>query len=598
MRGRVILSALILEVSFALLTMSQKLFFVALSLTVVPGIVEAAPIHAQQRVAQRSVKAVEKMAKIPVPLTVRSWADLSRAYYERVLDPHAQGDSFPVVRILPDEAGFHIKSYLGGGYDTEVFSALLSVIGSKLVGLDPQNFKGVNYVERAKAWYDPTLGIYRHRVGERGPVVHADIYGYWPAIQGLMLAAQYPRDAEFAHQAQTTFEAFNDIARGCGCPDRANFDTLGWNFEKRRAEGRPEPMNRLGNAPSVAWVLMVGAQQMGNAEMLANARAAMQWYAQHPGRYEISHVMGPLTAARLNVQEGAEPIDMDRVLAAWFGDGPGERCSWGITTGTRINGMTCDGLDGAKWENNGFYAFTMGTLQGPAWLVPVVRYDQRYARAIARYALNAANSARLLQGEGVNEEHQDHALWKAKWDKNNTFFYEGLASQGPGNAEGLKPYARGDVVLNGWGAGHARVPGDQYVQQRREWFGNTPGNLALYMGSSVGFLGGIMKQTEVPGVLRWDCTATDWFHPPAYPTHLYYNPFARLQTVRLDLAEKVDLYNTVTGRFVARGARSGFRLRLQAEEAAVLVQVPRGAHLERRKGHLLADGIVIDYRNG
>lgn len=42
--------------------------------------------------------------------------------------------------------------------------------------------------------------------------------------------------------------------------------------------------------------------------------------------------------------------------------------------------------------------FAMGTLIGPSWLIPVVRYDQRYAAGIARYALNAAASSRIFQG--------------------------------------------------------------------------------------------------------------------------------------------------------------------------------------------------------
>ncbi len=105
---------------------------------------------------------------------------------------------------------------------------------------------------------------------------------------------------------------------------------------------------------------------------------------------------------------------------------------------------TCDGLDGARWGDDGFYAFSMGSLQGPAWLVPVVRYDQRYARAIARYALHLANSARLLQGDGLDADHQDHAAWKAKWDKDNLFFYEGLKSWDPTPSPAFKPYATGE----------------------------------------------------------------------------------------------------------------------------------------------------------
>ncbi|RYX80409.1 hypothetical protein EON83_28765 [bacterium] len=546
--------------------------------------------------AQLSIATVERMPRLPTPLAIRPWSSLSKTYYQRVLNPHAKGNQFPMVSIDAQKPGFRIRTYVGQDYDSEAFSALLAVVGSKLAGLDPTHLDGENYVQRSKAWYDPEIGLYRHRIGERNPVVHADIYGYWPAIQGLMLASQYPDDAEFQRQASTTFAAFQRIARGLGCPDNPNYDVLGWDFEKNMAAGRLEPMNRLGHAPSVAWVLMAGAAQTGDAEMLANARATMQWYAAHPGRYEISHVMGPLTAARLNVQQGGAEINMDSMMSAWFGEGSMERCPWGITSGTLLDGKSCDGLDAARWENNGFYAFSLGTLQGPAWLVPVARYDQRYARAIARYALNVANSARLLQGEGLDRTHQDHATWKARWDKDNILFYEGLASKGPGNANALTPYARGDAILNGWNTRHPRVPDDQYLQQREQWFGDTPFNIALYMGNSVGFLGGIMRDTNQPAILCWDCTATDWFHPTAYPTHLYYNPYGEAKSVRLELKQSCDLYDTVSGRIVARGAKNGFRLNLGPDEAAVIVQVPRDAQMERQGNQLLANGVVVDYR--
>jgi hypothetical protein len=262
----------------------------------------------------------------------------------------------------------------------------------------------------------------------------------------------------------------------------------------------------------------------------------------------------------------------------------------------QFGAITCDGLDGARWGDDGFYAFTMGSLQGPAWLIPVVRYDQRYARAIARYALHAANSARLLQGEGLDANHQDHAVWKAKWDPQNLLFYEGLKSWDPGPDRTLRPYATGDPVLLGWDTGHSRIDPREYFLQRSQWFGNTAYNLSLYMGNHVGFLGGIVELTDVPGILCWDCLTTDWFGPPAYPTHLYYNPFQKTHNITLHLAEPVDLYDLVASAFVARNAKDGDSLTVSPDQALVLVQVPPGAKIKYQASQLIAGGVVTDYR--
>ena len=364
-----------------------------------------------------------------------------------------------------------------------------------------------------------------------------------------------------------------------------------------RPGGRREPMNVLGNAPSVAWMLVVGAALTGDPDMVACARAAVRWHIAHPGRYELSHAMGPLAAARLNAL-GGEQFDLGAVLAAWFGDGDPQRHPWHVTAGTRgDHGETCDGLDGARWAGDGYYAFTMGSLQGPAWLVPVARYDQRWAKAIARYALHLANSARLLQGEGLDDQHQDHAAWKRTWDPGNLFFYEGLKSWDPSPARSLRPYATGDVVLLGWARGHVGIPAADYLAQRAAWFGDTALNISLYMGNHVGFLGGIVAATDVPGVLCWDCLATDWFHEPAYPTHLYWNPFAEPRTVTVVPAQTCDLYDAVAGGIVARRVTRAQPLRFAADQAMVLVEAPCGAAAVRTGTMLRIGGVVVDHRS-
>jgi hypothetical protein len=548
---------------------------------------------------QVDIPTTEKMSQVPSPLDVRDWRQIAQKYYEQVLNPNAQGQYFSIVKIDPARPGFQIKTYLGSSFKDEGFTCLSAVIGSKLVGLDPRNLDGVDYVTLTDAWYDPKHGVYRHNIGDTSPVLDADIYGYWDAILGMILAAQYPDNKKLAAHARTSVEAFRIIAHGMGAPAAPHYDELGWDFQKNMPGGRSEPMNRLGHAPSVAWALLVGNQlNGGDPDLLACARATMQWYSSHPGRYEISHVMGPLVAARINSMGGDDQIDLGKVLNAWFGDGDIEHHPWGITSDTNLDGITCDGLDGAKRPNNGFYAFSMGSLQGPAWLVPVVRYAPRYARAIARYALNAANSIRLLEGYDLDANHQDHFVWKAKWDPDNLFFYEGLASSDPTSEAKYKPYARGDPVIFGWGTGQDKLDPKTYQEERQKWFGNTADNIALYMGNHVGFLGGISSLTKIPGIISWDCVTTDWFHPPAYPTQLVYNPYSQDKVLTLDLgASPIDLYDACQGSWIGQGLHGKFSLLLKADSAYVLVRVPTGLKISSRNGHLYAADIVVDWHS-
>ena len=546
-------------------------------------------------VAQLTVPATERMTALPSPLAVRPWGAVARAYYQVVFDPQHKGEGFPAV-VIESDGRFRMKSYLGSNYDTEAFTCLAALAGAKLSGLDPKSLHGIDFLAQAKGWYDPATGLFRHRAGERGPDISADIYGYWPAILGLVLADLYPEDADFRHAAETTFLAFHQIAHGVGAPGHPDFSGLGWNFSTRAAGGRNEPMNRLGHAPSVAWVLMAGGATTGVHDMLECSRAAMQWYIDYPGRYEVSHMMGPLTAARLNTM-GVEKLDLSRVLNAWFGDGPPDQNPWLVTTGTTQGGLTCDGLDAAR-AGADFYAFSMGSLQNPAWLVPVVRYDPRYARAIGRYALHAANSCRLLQGAGLPAENQDHAAWKAKWDPDNLFFYEGLRSWDPTPQHSLSPYATGDPVSNGW-TGKPQVSAENYLTQKAAWFGQIPYHIALYMGNHVGFLGGIVEKTDVPGILSWDCVKTDWFHPPAFPTRLVFNPYPQAKTVQLDLGPvPVHAYDLVARRFLLRDVSGKQSLTLAADTAAVVVLIPvTAAQPGNQDQRFVSDHTVIDWNH-
>jgi hypothetical protein len=545
--------------------------------------------------AQCPVAVVERMPRVPEPMNLLDWGAVARAYYDFVLNPATRVDGNPLAIVKEGEAGFRMPSYVGPKAGDEAMTCLSAVIGAKLSGLDPRKHNGIDWVQAAKAWYSPKLGIYRHNRGDNNPVVHADIYGYWAAIQGLMLAAQYPEDADLKQHVRTSVAAFLKIAHGMGCPDQPNFDVLGFNLQTGKPDGRNEPMNRFGHAPSVAWPLVVGASLDPNPDLIACARAALRWQVEHPGRYEVSHMMGPLAAARLNAEFGGD-IDLGRIMAIWFGDGKRDRHSWQITVGARFGGLTCDGLDGAKWDEkeHSFLAFAMGTLQGPAWLVPVARYDQRYARAIARYALHAANSTRLFQGVDLDWEHQDHKDWKDQWDPKNLLFYEALAPWDWSDKRTFRPYATGDPIRCGWGC--TKVGPKEYLEQKKAWFSKSSNNLSLYMGNHVGFLGGICALTDVPGILRWDCVATDWFHAPAYPTYLYYNPHDAAKTVTVSLEKSADLYDLVAGRSIAKSVRADYKMALAPDQVVVLVHVPTEGKVRRQGGRMMVNDVPVDYR--
>lgn len=92
--------------------------------------------------------------------------------------------------------------------------------------------------------------------------------------------------------------------------------------------------------------------------------------------------------------------------------------------------------------------------------------------------------------------------------------------------------------------------------------------------------------------------ATDWFRAPAYPTFLIYNPFADAKTITLPVGPGVcDLYDAVTGQFIAREVAGAVSLRLAPDQAMVLVLAPSRGRISRAGARLSINDVVVDYRS-
>jgi hypothetical protein len=59
--------------------------------------------------------------------------------------------------------------------------------------------------------------------------------------------------------------------------------------------------------------------------------------------------------------------------------------------------------------------------------------------------------------------------------------------------------------------------------------------------------------------------------------------------------KKVDLYNTVAGKFIARNISSSAQIKLAPQSAAVIVCVPAGGKVTYEGKKMLVNGIVVDY---
>jgi hypothetical protein len=124
-------------------------------------------------------------------------------------------------------------------------------------------------------------------------------------------------------------------------------------------------------------------------------------------------------------------------------------------------------------------------------------------------------------------------------------------------------------------------------------------HFSVYSSTSVGIFGAIISKTEDEKILQLDCLKTDFFHAPAHPTYLCFNPCHEDKKIHFDVGPtRVGLYVAVAKRRIRKGAEGKASVLLAADSAALIVQAPAGAKLASAGSELLANGVVVDYWAG
>jgi len=114
-----------------------------------------------------------------------------------------------------------------------------------------------------------------------------------------------------------------------------------------------------------------------------------------------------------------------------------------------------------------------------------------------------------------------------------------------------------------------------------------------------GYMAALYQTSSVPGILQIDCVATEAFPPATWPTYLYYNPYANVTQVNLNVGPGAKhLYNLVTGAFLATNVSGNTTLTLSPDSSIVLVLCPATNALSQSGQKLLVGSVVVDYQNG
>jgi len=540
-------------------------------------LISSSSLFAQQIVIPR----IEMMPDFPQPYEMRNWKRVAQAYDSLVFNEFLSGQYLPLIKITeqtinyPDHPSFGLHSYVGTATPSsgEAINVLPSVIGATLCGIDKGNQFGKNWVLFCEEYFNKVSGedVYlNHPSAQSG---HDWWYETMPNIFFYQLNSLYPHTGDFDAQFTSVARSWLEAVKAMGGNDTPwevpEMNYRAWNLRmmKPLTEGVPEPEA----AGALAWILYSAYQQTGNIAWREAAEWSMEYLngLETNPSYELQLSYGTYTAARMNAEMGTT-YDVEKMVN-WCFD-IGSLRNWGAIEGT-WGGLDCDGLIGEQSAGGTGYAFTMNGFQQAAALLPLVRYDDRYAQALGKWTLNLANASRLFYANYLPDENQDARDWTSLHDPGSAIAYEALKE----TLDGRAPFATGDAVRGGWAAT----------------------NLALYGSSHVGMLGGIVSSTNVEGILQLDLLKTDFYRNEAFSTYLYYNPHTSSQEVQLDLGgNSYDIYECTTNQFLTYNQTGQYLLSMPPGQARVLVLVSAGLEISYSFDHTYAGGVVIDYLNG
>lgn len=524
---------------------------------------------------QRPIPRVEQMPNLPEPFRMRDWNRLARDYDAFVFDLSMTGEYLPLVwlddsRVNADGPGFGMPSYVGdarmSGPNAEGITCMGAVLGATVAGID-KRAGGHDWVAMCRQWFNRETGESLPLNNQRGDTGGSFWYEIWPSLVYFALSDRYLDVEGLDAEVRTAADRWQGACRVMGeGPAAPGFDHTAFDFDTMQPVD-----NGLWREPdaaaALAWLEYAAWKRYGDPGHLRAAEWCLNWLHGRRANpyYENLMPWGALAAARLNAERGTW-YDTDKFVNWCFGISEC-RGGWGVIA-DRWNGYDCHGLLGSV-DNNGGYAFAMNTFTQAGALVPLVRYDDRYARAIGKWMLNAANAARLFYPDAWPARNQSSAFWTG--DPQHVIAYEGLRKEWNGRS----PIAMGDPIEMGWGP---------------------KTDLGLYGSSYVGFFGGIIAPTNDPRILRLDCLATDFFRDRAYPTYLYYNPYREPRKVRISVgSEPRDVYDATRDAFVRRSVRGSTDLLLAPDSAALIVLAPSGGEVTRDGMRTLVDGVVVDY---
>ncbi|MGI6714147.1 MAG: hypothetical protein ACOX3K_03800 [Bacilli bacterium] len=431
---------------------------------------------------------------------------------------------------------------------SEAIVTIGAVLGSTWAGIDKQRqfFDEITYdfVEMTFASYDTGSKLV-HNYGVQGQSFWYDLF---PQILFARLFDYYPetpymREMVLNGANQWLAALPNFVKEG-----QPNYEFVGYNVvlgSPTTTGGHIEPPNG-----GLAFLFYSAYEITKDDKYLIGCKEVLdylQTYQKNPN-YEALTDYAPYVAAVLNQKYGTD-YDIGKFLDFIFDPDSAFRPGWAVMNNT-FGGYPMHGLVG----QTGDYAFSMNSFHLPTTLMPLVKYEPRFATALGKYMLNVVSNSRIFfpKEHPLERQSMDYYL---PFDPQGNIIYEGFRNSWNG--------------INGYAMGDATTMFDQ------------PSDLSLYSSVFLGGMGALVSPTDVDGILQIDLNATDSFGSNGYPTYMFYNPYPEDCVFTFNgTKEKYDLFDMTSNSIFGRDLQGNVRISLPKESALVLKVIPVNSYLK------------------
>lgn len=546
---------------------------------------------------QVSIERIANMPDHPQPYKMIDWYEKAHNFDQYIFNAGQKGKFLPFIWSDSSKRNFDQNTFglytavgdvrqgpQGNVEFHEAICTMGSLLGAGLVGIDKTNQNNKNYIKMIQNYFNSENG-WNIMMDNTNPKVASLGGGYgrdwwydiFPNVLFYGICDLFPnvsRADSLQHLIAERFYKADSVLKG-------NYNYSFFDYAKLQGVSNTIP-HQQDAAAGHAYVLLCAYEKFHDPRYLSAAKSAMNSFiSQKESRfYEVLMPFGALVAARLNAEYGGS-YDIKKILN-WTFDGckaNDGRTGWGVIA-ERWGNYDVHGLQGSITDGGG-YAFLMNSFD-LAWpLVPMVRYDNRFANAIGKWMLNVANAARLMYPYEIDDEHQ--WLSEKKQITKNVIAYEGLRKEDfvyrKKTMEGVSPVALGDGPQ--WAKG----------QPQESMF-------SLYSSAQVGIFGSIIRKTNVDQILQINCTATDFYKKKSFPTYLYFNPYDSAKSIIFhnDQHTPVDLYDVLSKRVIVENTNDDCLFSVEKKSSRLIVVLPHKVPVTVADGLYRAGDTVVAYQ--